>query len=63
MIKFLDGDKPTICGRVTWGLQSGYITKITDRTYRVRWLDGYETEQLRPDIDEENIEYQQAATE
>ena len=51
MIQFDDG--LTSGGRVTWGLKAGYITRITSRTYRVRWLDGEETEQLRPDLDEE----------
>lgn len=45
------------CGRVTCGLQAGYITAIGSTTYRVRWLDGAETEQLRPDLkDEDQIE-------
>ena len=52
MIKFDEG--LTLCGRVTWGLMAGYITSINSRTYRVRWIDGAETEQLRPDLDEED---------
>jgi len=51
MIQFDEG--LTLCGRVTWGNNAGYIIQITDRTYRVRWLDGEITEQLRPDLDEE----------
>lgn len=42
----------SLCGRCIWGLQVGYITKITSETYRVRWIDGNETEQLRPDEEE-----------
>ena len=45
------------CGRVTCGLQAGYITAIGSKTYRVRWLDGNETTMLRPDLnDEDRIE-------
>jgi hypothetical protein len=56
MIQFDEG--LTTCGRVTWGTKAGYITSINSRTYRVRWLDGEVTEQLRPDIcdDEELIQ-------
>jgi hypothetical protein len=43
----------TTCGRVTWGTNVGYIIQITSRTYRVRWLDGEITEQLRPDCFED----------
>jgi hypothetical protein len=61
MIQFDEG-RPTLCGRVTWGFNVGHILQITSRTYRVRWLDGAETEQLRPDLDaEDEIEFQQAA--
>lgn len=59
MIKFDDG--LTLCGRVTWANNVGYIVQVTPRTYRVRWLDGEITEQLRPDLDDEEIELQQAA--
>lgn len=48
------------CGFVTCGLQGGYITHVGLRTYRVRWLDGAETEQLRPDIEDEQ-EWSEAA--
>mgnify|MGYP001577064998 CR=1 FL=1 len=54
MIQFDEG--LTLCGRVTWGLNAGYIIQITASTYRVRWLDGEITEQLRPDIDDEIIQ-------
>jgi hypothetical protein len=54
MIQFDEG--LTTCGRVTWGFKAGYIIRITPRTYRVRWLDGEETEQLRPDLDEDEQE-------
>ena len=41
---------------------TGYIIQVTARTYRVRWLDGEITEQLRPSLDDEDeIEFQQAA--
>jgi hypothetical protein len=59
MIQFDEG--LTLCGRVTWGFKAGYITNITSRTYRVCWLDGCETEQLRPDLDEDEIEFAEAA--
>jgi hypothetical protein len=52
MIQFDEGT-PTLCGRVTWGTKAGYITEINRQTYRVRWLDGAETSQLRPDLDDE----------
>jgi hypothetical protein len=59
MIQFDEG-KPTLCGRVTCGTMAGYITHIDRETYRVRWLDGAETTQLRPDVDDE-IQYAEAA--
>jgi hypothetical protein len=59
MIQFDEG--LTLCGRVTWAMNVGYIIQVTSRTYRVRWLDGEVTEQLRPDLDDEEIEFQQAA--
>ena len=58
VIKFDEG--LTLCGRVTWGTMAGYIIRIDRETYRVRWLDGEETTQARPDLDDE-IELQQAA--
>ncbi len=58
MIQFDEG--LTSCGRVTWGTKCGHIIRLTPRTYRVRWLDGCETEHLRPDLDDED-EFQQAA--
>ena len=42
-----------LSGRVTCGYHAGYITEITSKTYRVRWLDGDESEQLRPDFDDQ----------
>lgn len=62
MIKFDEG--LTLCGRVTWGNNAGYIIQVTSRTYRVRWLDGEITEQLRPDLDDDgfdDIEFAEAA--
>lgn len=59
MIQFDEG--LTTCGRVTWGTKAGYIIQITPRTYRVRWLDGAETEQLRPDLDDEDEQITEAA--
>jgi hypothetical protein len=52
MIQFDEG-KPTLCGRVTWGFAVGHVIAIDRETYRVRWMDGAETEQLRPDDEEE----------
>jgi hypothetical protein len=52
MIQFDEG--LTLCGRVTWGTMAGYITRIDRETYRVRWLDGEETTQARPDLDDED---------
>lgn len=52
MIVFDEG-RPTLCGRVTWGTKVGFIIHIGRETYRVRWLDGAETEQLRPDEDQQ----------
>lgn len=61
MIQFDEG-KPTLCGRVVWGLNVGYITNITATTFTVRWLDGEVSTQTRPDLDDEDeIEFQQAA--
>jgi len=59
MIQF-DDEGLTLCGRVTWGFKAGHIVSINSRTYRVRWLDGCETEQLRPDLDDEQIEQEAA---
>jgi hypothetical protein len=53
MIEFDDG--LVLCGRVTCGLIAGYIIRIDRETYRVRWLDGEETTQARPDLDEDEI--------
>ncbi len=53
MIEFDEG-RPTLCGRVIWGYEVGYITEISQTTYRVRWLDGNETTMLRPDLDDES---------
>lgn len=58
MIVFDEG--LTNCGRVTWGTNVGYIIQITLRTYRVRWLDGEVTEQLRPDLDDEETDQEAA---
>lgn len=58
MIQFDEG--LVSCGRVTWGSNVGYIMHVGQRTYRVRWLDGAETEQLRPDIEDEQ-EWSEAA--
>ena len=55
MINFDDG--LTLCGRVTWGFKAGYIISIDRETYRVRWLDGECTTQLRPDLDDEETTY------
>jgi hypothetical protein len=47
MIQF-DEERPTLCGRVTWGNEVGFIIDITRDKYRVRWLDGATTTHLRP---------------
>lgn len=59
MIQLEDG--LSLCGRCTWGMNAGYIIEVTRRTYRVRWLDGEITTQLRPDLDHDEIELQHAA--
>jgi hypothetical protein len=59
MIQFDEG--LTLCGRVTWGSMAGYIIRIDRETYRVRWLDGAETTMARPDLDDEETEYVEAA--
>lgn len=61
MIEFDNG--LSLCGRVTWGFNVGYIIQITARTYRVRWLDGEVTEQIRPDLDDEDAPIAQLAAE
>ena len=58
MIQFDEG--LTLCSRVTMGTMAGHITHIDRETYRVRWLDGAETEQLRPDLDDEEIQQEAA---
>ena len=46
----------SLCGRCITGPHVGYITAIFTATYRIRWIDGNETEQLRPDdCDEEGL--------
>jgi len=59
MIKFDDG--LSLCARVTCGYQAGYIIEIGAKTYRVRWLDGEISTQLRPDLDCEDETLLQAA--
>jgi hypothetical protein len=51
MIKLEDG--LTLSGRCILGMQVGYICKIEQRTYTIRWIDGEFTTQLRPDYEEE----------
>lgn len=52
----------SLCGRVSCGEKLGWIIEVTRRTYRVRWIDGEFTTQLRPDLDDEDeIEFAQAA--
>jgi len=43
-------DGLVLSGRCTCGNQAGYICWIGRDTYRIRWLDGEFTEQLRPEI-------------
>jgi hypothetical protein len=52
MIEIDEQDGLSLCSRVTCGFQVGYICWIGRHTYRIRWLDGEFTEQLRPDADE-----------
>lgn len=59
MIELEDG--LTLCGRCIWGNAVGYIVEITSRTYRIRWIDGNYTTQARPDLDDEEIEFAEAA--
>lgn len=59
MIQFDEG--LTLCGRVVWGLNVGYIIRIDRETYRVRWIDGAETTMARPDLDDGETEQQEAA--
>ena len=47
-------DGLTYNGRCVWGMSVGYIIDINSRTYRIRWLDRSETEQLRPDLEDED---------
>lgn len=61
MINFDEG-RPTQCGRVTWGMNVGFILEVKRDTYRVRWLDGAETTHLRPDdVDEAEDVFSEAA--
>lgn len=49
-------------GRCTCGFKVGFITEVKQRTYRIKWLDGAETEQLRPDLeDDDDDQLMQAA--
>lgn len=49
-----------INGRCTSGYEVGFISWVGQRTYRIKWRDG-ETEQLRPDLDDEDEILQAAA--
>lgn len=49
------------CGRCVCGFQVGFIFRIERRTYSIRWLDGAETTQIRPDLDEDEDQTQEAA--
>jgi hypothetical protein len=51
MIKLEDG--LCLSGRCVWAMNVGWITHVGRRTYRVKWLGGEETTQLRPDLDDE----------
>ena len=51
MITLEDG--LSLCGRCVLGLNVGYILKVDQRTYTIRWLDGQVTTQIRPDIEDE----------
>ena len=51
MITLEDG--LSLCGRCVLGYAVGYITRVGQRTYSIRWLDGQVTTLLRPDIEDE----------
>jgi len=53
MITLEDG--LSLSGRCIWGSNVGYITRVGQRTYSIRWLDGQVTTQLRPDVDDEPV--------
>lgn len=59
MIHLEDG--LSLCGRCVCGFEVGYIVSIGGRTYRIRWLDGNETTQLRPDVEIEDDQLEVAA--
>jgi hypothetical protein len=50
-----------LSGRATCGMNAGYISKIERRTYTIRWLDGEFTTQLRPDLEDDKFEQEEAA--
>lgn len=51
MIKLEDG--LTRGGRCICGNQVGFILDVGKETYRIRWIDGNITTQIRPDLDED----------
>ena len=53
MIELEDG--LSLSGRCIWGMKVGYIAKVGQRTYTIRWMDGQFTTQIRPDWDEEEV--------
>lgn len=48
-------DGLTLCGRCVLGYETGHIIKVDQRTYTIKWRDGL-TKQLRPDLDDEELE-------
>lgn len=60
MITLEDG--LSLCGRCVCGMQVGYIIQVDRRTYTIRWRDG-DTTQLRPDAEDEEINFHQVAAE
>jgi hypothetical protein len=54
MIELEDG--LSLCGRCICGYNVGYIFKIEQRTYSIRWLDGEITTQLRPDLKDDFLQ-------
>ncbi|HEX5508454.1 MAG TPA: hypothetical protein VFX37_08110 [Pseudolabrys sp.] len=58
MIELEDGLE--LCGRCVCGSAVGWIISVGQRTYRIKWMDGHETTQLRPDLDDEDVQEEAA---
>jgi hypothetical protein len=53
MIEFDEG--LVLGSRCTLGYAVGHIIAIDHSTYRVRWIDGSDTTQLRPSINDQDV--------